>query len=214
MPLSNQALNDLRVAQCAKRANGFSAFEQKLWDVAEDSPYGNKLITANSAGDPYLLRTYLSPDRKILEKQLVTGLGIENPLVLRMATYARPYLHWFARGDSDREVHNHPWKRAVSLILVGGYKEFRWNFKRQAFSQRTVSPGGINMIGKNDFHRVELVDQAVGCWTLFLSMDRLEESNGQDWHFLDTTTGEMTPWGKWEEKRSRDGWKAVGADRG
>lgn len=212
MQLSNHDLDVLRADAYFRRPNGFSDLETKLWNVAASSPYGNKLITANDAKDPYLLRTYLSPDRRTLEKQLVEGLGIENKLVLRAATFARPYLHYFFRGDEDREVHNHPWRLAFSLILAGGYKEYRWLPKRQLFSQRVLSPGNVNLIGKHDFHRVEL-DQSVGCWTLFLSMDRLEESNGQDWHFLDTTTGEMTPWGEWDARRANNSWRAVGRDR-
>lgn len=213
MRLDTSVLREHRVTELAKRVHGVSALEPKLWDIAESSPYGNKLITANNAGDPYLLRTYLSPDRKALEKQLVDGLGVHNEFLLRMATYARPYLHYFFRGDEDREVHNHPWRRAMSLILVGGYKEYRWISKYQRFSEHDLKPGNLNFIGKNDFHRVEL-DQAVGCWTLFFSMDRMEESNGQDWHFLDTTTGEMIPWGKWDASRqSKDQWRAVGAER-
>lgn len=212
MTLSLSELRAHRREQLAKRAHGATAVESKLWDIAESSPYGNKLITANNEGDPYLLRTYLSPDRKVLERQLTDGLGLQSETLLRIATYARPYLHFFFRGDEDREVHNHPWRRAVSLILVGGYKEYRWVSKYQKFSEHILKPGSLNLIGKKDFHRVEL-DQAVGCWTLFFSMDRMEESNGQDWHFLDTSTGEMIPWGSWDSRRSKPGWRADGADR-
>jgi hypothetical protein len=211
--LSNQALNDLRVAECAKRPHGFSGFEQRLWDAAEDSPYGNKLITANDAGDPYLLRTYMTPTRETLRGFFSEVVGIQSQRVLSALSAPRTYLHYFFRGDEDREVHNHPFNKSVSVILTGGYKEYLWNSRRQKFDVRNKLPGSVNYIRRNDFHRVELFDNQ-GCWTLFTTFGRAMPSNGQDWHFLDTTTGEMTPWARWEEKRSRESWRAVGVDRG
>jgi hypothetical protein len=33
------------------------------------------------------------------------------------------YLHRFVDSDTDRGLHDHPWGRAVSLVLSGGYDE-------------------------------------------------------------------------------------------
>jgi hypothetical protein len=194
------SLTSREVAQLAKVAmdkihGGPSLFEQRLWAFAEKSPHGNKIITANVANDPYLLRIYLTPDRSVLRQQL-RALGITNALALSALTLARPYLHHFFRGDEDREVHNHPWQRAVSVILTSGYKEFRWKPASKSFSTHYLKPGSINYIRRNDFHRVELYKDQ-GCWTLFTSIGRVMESNGRDWSFLNTETGELTPWGQW-----------------
>lgn len=35
------------------------------------------------------------------------------------------YLHRFLRPDEDGELHNHPWRWAVSVMLAGGYAEER-----------------------------------------------------------------------------------------
>ncbi len=181
--------------EMGKRKGGPSALEQRLWSAAINAPYGNKLITANKAEDPYLLRTYMTPDRKELQQTLY-GLGVKNELALKAMCLARPYLHYFFRGDEDREVHNHPWQRSISLILTGGYKEYRWLPVLREFEVRHLVPGKLNYIRRNDFHRVELyADQ--GCWTLFLSMGRVMESNGRDWSFLNTDTNELIPWGSW-----------------
>lgn len=197
------SLNCLEVARLANTAmdkvpGGPSLFEQRLWAFAIQSPNGNKLISANAAGDPYLLRVYLTPERGELRWQL-RKFGITNELVLSALTLARPYLHHFFRGDEDREVHNHPWQRSVSLILTTGYKEYRWKPGLKRFEERYLKPGSINYIRRNDFHRVELY-QNQGCWTLFTSIGRVMESNGKDWSFLNTETGELTPWGQWVQR--------------
>ena len=181
--------------EMAKRCGGPSSLERKLWNAAINAPYGNKLIPGNAAGDPYLLRTYMTPDRNELFRTLY-DMGIRNELMTRAITAARPYLHYFFRGDEDREVHNHPWSRSVSLILTGGYKEYRWMPLTREFETRYLRPGNLNFIKRNDFHRVELYN-GQGCWTLFLSMGRVMESNGRDWSFLNTDTNELIPWGEW-----------------
>ncbi len=95
------------------------------------------------------------------------------------------YLHRFHRGDMDRELHNHPWSWSVSLILAGGYLEER----REGLSvtQRVLSPGRLNFIGGDTFHRVDLLEQ--DAWTLFLVGPKT-----QSWGFWDRATGFFTPW--------------------
>lgn len=181
--------------EMAKRVGGPSRLEQYLWAAAASSPHGHKVISADAAGNPYLLRTYLTPDRNKVQDML-GQMGVTNKLVLRAAMLSRPYLHYFFRGDEDREVHNHPWRMSASLILVGGYQEFRWKPAKKDFDVRYLTPGKVNFIGRNDYHRVELFDHQ-GCWTLFVSLGRVMESNGRDWNFLNTETGEKIPWGDW-----------------
>lgn len=195
MSLTRREVAHLAKEAMGKIPGGPSLFEQRLWAFAEKSPHGNKLISANAAGDPYLLRIYLTPDRGALKVQL-KELGVSNALALSVLTMARPYLHHFFRGDEDREVHNHPWQRSVSVILTSGYKEYRWKPALKRFEERYLKPGSINYIRRDDFHRVELYKDQ-GCWTLFTSIGRVMESNGKDWSFLNTTTGELIPWGDW-----------------
>jgi len=95
------------------------------------------------------------------------------------------YLHCFHQGDEDRELHNHPWAWAVSLVLAGGYIE-----ERKAGDQverREVLPGDINRIHHGDFHRVDLLDGE--CWSLFLAGPKVSS-----WGFWDRATGVFMHW--------------------
>lgn len=99
------------------------------------------------------------------------------------------YLHRFNRPDLDRELHNHPWAWAVSLILRGGYIEER-NVGERATTVRRLRPGMLNVIKQNTFHRVlELCGPEV--WTLFFSGPKVDT-----WGFKDFATGsfEYMPW--------------------
>jgi hypothetical protein len=99
------------------------------------------------------------------------------------------YLHRFHRSDVDRELHNHPWQWAVSLVLVGGYLEERRvrDEHRDAVEYRCVRPGAINIIRGDDFHRVDLLEH--DAWTLFLVGPKV-----QSWGFWDPASHRVTPW--------------------
>ena len=198
--------------EMAKRIGGPSTLEERLWSLASMSPYGGKVIEAIAARDPYLLRTYMTPTRDEIREFCVDALGVRSSTLLSLLSATRCYLHYFFRGDEDREVHNHPFERSVSLILTGGYREHRWVPQHQRFDVKDKLPGNFNYIRRNDFHRVTLFDNQ-GCWTLFTTIGRAMPSNGQDWHFLDTTTGEMIPWGQWDSRKASPVWRAVGANR-
>lgn len=81
------------------------------------------------------------------------------------------YLHHIHVPDADRSLHNHPWRLSLSLILRGGYIEFRRS------GTRTYVPGNINVIRDTDYHRVAFV--LPHTWTLFLAIGR-----HQTWGFL------------------------------
>lgn len=85
------------------------------------------------------------------------------------------FLHHFHQGDMDRHPHNHPWKLSFSYILLGGYVEYRG---RDGKDVRTLLPGSVNVIGRNTYHRVELLDPVGGCWSLFAHAERIG-----DWGF-------------------------------
>lgn len=101
------------------------------------------------------------------------------------------YLHHFYRSDHDRELHNHPWKWSVSLVLTGGYTEERYEATGEFGPDRIQtlnrpSPG-INIIRSTTFHRVVLKDKERGAWTLFIP-----GPESKDWGFLDRETGKYT----------------------
>jgi hypothetical protein len=190
-------LPDLREFVRKNRKTDAGFLERKLWDIAEKAPIGSFLI--GPVLDPYLLRVYVSPRTpqfKWLWEKLrwySSDIGEFDASIVQGVPHL--YLHHFFRGDSDKEVHNHPWGFSMSLILTGGYVEERWDAELKKMRTRTYYPGDLNVIRAADFHRVTLRDSARGCWTLFLSHQRVEEKSGEDWGFLDTDTGKYTPWG-------------------
>ena len=139
-------------------------------------------------GHPYLTRYYLNgrPWRKLGE-----GRSIR--------------LHHFHTSDQGRELHNHPFE-GWSLVLSGGYVEERRApmasvlvpvngsdecYERHYFRQtafRVLTPGSVNRIGLDVFHRAELLDPVNGCWTLFVTGKRVA-----DWGFWNKKTGHYTP---------------------
>lgn len=95
------------------------------------------------------------------------------------------YLHKFHRGDDDMQLHNHPWRAAVSIILAGGYREERRVGDRVV--ARSVWPGSVNVILADDFHRVDLFER--DAWSLFLAGPKF-----QGWGFWDRENGSFVPW--------------------
>ena len=145
-----------------------------LWSLTEKYPNRTRIISVD--GKPYLRRFYITPRRRNeagVETGDHRGYGI--------------YLHYFYMGDEDRELHNHPWKTAMSYILCGGYLEERKNNLTNEVETRDVSAGQLNLIRNTDFHRVILKPGVKHTWTIFFSGERV-----QDWGFWDRDTGEYT----------------------
>lgn len=111
-------------------------------------------------GSPYLTRVYLSPKGEWYR----STLGLPGV-----------FLHFFHRSDHERELHNHPWRWAWSLILQGGYLE-----ERADDWPRCYFPGDTNTITERTFHRVSLLNEKAGSWTLFVAGPR----HGRSWGFL------------------------------
>jgi hypothetical protein len=78
------------------------------------------------------------------------------------------FLHHFRASDPAVHVHSHPWQWAVSLVLVGGYREERCQQvgARVLRLEHEYLPGSLNLIGPDDRHRIDLIGR--DCWTLFL----------------------------------------------
>lgn len=140
----------------------------KLKAIVEKLP--SRTIT--TGGSPYLTRWYLWPEGpRDTEND-------ENHPDLPFAVF----LHKFHRGDADRDQHNHPWDLSVAIVLAGGYREERGD------ETRVVRPGTVNVIRADDFHRVDLLNPAMGSWSLFVAG---RKTNG--WGFRDNGTGAFIP---------------------
>ena len=89
---------------------------------------------------------------------------------------AAVYLHHFRASDPVGSVHSHPWKFSISVILVGGYKEYRCDDDGVQTS-RVFHVGDVNVLLPDTKHRIELL--GADCWTLFLA-----GPYQQDWSFF------------------------------
>jgi hypothetical protein len=107
-----------------------------------------------------------------LESRVISrGPNDELPYLHRyFLQRGRCYLHRFVDDDPGPEEHDHPWGFSASLVLVGGYFEYRNGVKRE------LKPGQLNIIHGSDFHRVELHRDEYGrkreAWSLFFHTDR------------------------------------------
>ena len=164
-------------------------------------PFGSRTIFSDDRVSPYLTRFYVSPDRAWWRRHLP---GV--------------FLHWFHRSDADRELHCHPWRWSVSLVLSGGYVEERLNedFARIDFrvarsmhegrnlptGERRFVPGTINVIHDTTFHRVTLLDKR-GALTFFIAGPKVGIPDDSSWGFLsrDGTTYETV--GEREDRLNR-----------
>jgi hypothetical protein len=79
--------------------------------------------------------------------------------------------------------------------MTKGYREEYLDKSSRTTKVRTMKPGMINTISSDDFHRVTL--HKGRCWTLFLSTDRLSDSDGNDWGFYDPEGDSFVPWGEY-----------------
>jgi hypothetical protein len=94
------------------------------------------------------------------------------------------YLHQFHRPDADEAPHNHPWKWSCSLILVGGYWEYRISANTPART-KWKGPFTLNWIPHGVYHMVTKM-RFRKTWTLFLAGPRVS-----DWGFLVPNRGHV-----------------------
>lgn len=105
------------------------------------------------------------------------------------------YLHRFLLPDEDRDLHNHPWRRTLSVVLAGGYEEARRDGRGVVL--RRVRPGNLNALGRHDFHRVTrlLTSEA---WTLFVTGRYVGT-----WSFWERETDSEVPWRVYLSRRRK-----------
>ncbi len=105
---------------------------------------------------------------------------LERYHLFRLPFGYQVYLHRFVASDPGRGLHNHPWQRAMSLVLSGHYEETRMtNAKHEnILIKRQLGAGSFNWIKGNIFHRINL-PAGSECWTLFL-----HSPSAKSWGFL------------------------------
>ncbi len=89
------------------------------------------------------------------------------------------YLHFFHRSDWSRNLHNHPSAFGAAFVLRGGYVETRKDGDGPVYTVARY-PGDVNVITSETFHRVELMSEAAGSWSLFYIGPR----SGKGWGFI------------------------------
>jgi hypothetical protein len=158
-----------------------SLIENLLYRISNHLPCR---IIDGEQGEPYLERYYL--------------LGIGG---------WHAYLHRFVDSDPDRGLHDHPWGRALSLVLAGGYDEMRFaDAAGETTRVRRVRPWRLNLLRGDDYHRVVLADGRPA-WTLFLHGPRVK-----GWGFLrNGTYREMAT--DAADFRHRDWWRSAPSGR-
>ena len=104
------------------------------------------------------------------------------------------YLHRIYRPDSDRLIHNHPWRFSVSFILSGGYIEERLReveridvntgekYPDYWIEKRHVRPFTFNVFTQKSAHRITHLNGPV--YTLFFAGPKV-----QSWGFFELIYG-------------------------
>lgn len=127
---------------------------------------------------------------------------------LKDRQFGNIFIHHFHRSDMDMGVdgfgllHSHPFTWGVSFILSGGYDEermrpYKQNTKKTLFPQlyncitcKRHLPFTFNFISNKDFHRVDLLDEEKGAWSIFITGSRKNNT----WGFWDRVTKEFIDW--------------------
>lgn len=112
------------------------AAQELLHDVLGRLPRNStawSYVIRGTDGSPYITRTLL-------------------PRVLGH----RVMIHRIWRHDRDRWRHNHPWRTARFVVVCGGYVEERADDSGHPVTRR-LSPGDVNRLDADDFHRVTYV---------------------------------------------------------
>jgi hypothetical protein len=156
--------------------------------IAENILPKPRVIYDRDGFSPYLSRWYLVGRQPALD-------AFGNPIHEKDTGGGeswKVFLHRFHRSDDDADPHNHPWRWSLSLVLAGGYLE--WRLEDGRMRPRVVMPGNLNLIRANDYHRVELLQE--DAWTLFIAGPKL-----QSWGFFDLLQGVHVPWRQYIDRR-------------
>jgi len=114
---------------------------------------------------------------------------------LKDRQFGNIFIHHFHRSDMDMGVdgfgllHCHPWP-GLSFIIWGGYKEEVREIDGTV-STRVIKPFTFNYIAKSKFHRVDLLNEEKGTWSIFFTGPRSKES---EWYFWDRVLNKTIFW--------------------
>lgn len=167
----------------------FKWIAAKLFALTANLPC--RLITVK--GEPYLERYYLGR---------LFGMTA--------------YLHRFVSADGDREVHDHPWKFAMSFVLCGGYVERRMlsmshkEVDGVITKLRRVRVGMPNVLLPTSFHQI--VSVRPNTWTLFIHSKPFKK-----WGFVKKESPEVIVYYAYQYKQDVRGWHVtspLGKDSG
>lgn len=141
---------------------------------------------------PYLSRWYIIGAQRKADPKLKGNLVDETAGFWERLPF-NLYLHRFHRSDDAGALHSHPWKWAVSLILVAGYDEER-RVGDEVFKRR-VWPFTLNFLTNETYHRVDLIDGR-NAWSLFLVGGRSDT-----WYFWDRVRQARCGWREFIEAK-------------
>lgn len=104
----------------------------------------------------------------------------------------KPMLNHFHRQDIDRDLHNHPWKWALSIVLCGSYDETRVHPDAEDYC-KLYKASGAGQARRSDF----TYRRRVRWWNLLRDTDyhKVDKLHGDVWTFF--ISGPKTPDGKW-----------------
>lgn len=151
-----------------------------------------RIIWGRDGKTPYLGRFYINAEPLMPDgsNPWDANGNLRPGYVIPEGVLPHVHVHHFYRSDDDGELHNHPWKWALSIVLAGGYSEER-RTKDDHVERRLVKPFSINFITENTFHRVDLLDEKNGAWSIFIAGPRT-----QSWGFWNRVTKKFTSWEK------------------
>jgi len=136
------------------------------------------------------------PDNKFFHCYTITTKGTTTPYLTRILFPRmfgwRVMLHHIHRSDMDRDLHNHPWKKAYSFLLTGSYIEERLAQDLLPFViERIVRKiRWFNVLHKEDFHKIISIEGPL--WTLFVAGNH-QDTKGIEWGFLDEENRKLIP---------------------
>jgi hypothetical protein len=181
--LASTARAAYQVLQVVARSAFSAAVPEILEAYARSKPPDLVRLITRGDDQPYFYRVYIK-DEKISED------GASEDDLFNI------FLHKFVGSDPLEEVHTHPWRWWVSIILSGSYRQVRYEWspaviedgrvRRVALSdksERTFGPLDVNIILHSQAHRVELTP-GQPCWTLFIHGPRVST-----WAFANESTG-------------------------
>jgi len=145
---------------------------------------------------------WLSGFLRVREIHVNGALYLERYELVRCCGWV-VYLHRFELPDAEPWLHDHPWRWALALPLLGGYLEARlqhldgYDGPVVRFIERR--PWRPYVLRAHDFHRIEALARRE-CWTLFVHSPRFRM-----WGFLRRLeAGTTAYWQPFQKSRAED----------